>query len=114
MRLIKAVYGEATATLALLMIALVVVRAMVESQPWWLAAALPWGVYALYLAFLMTRLVVVQRRHPWVQLSVALVGVILAFFARPLAVLVAVLGLAVILGYNYWYSVQHVTARPVR
>ncbi|WP_341953149.1 redoxin domain-containing protein [Salinibacterium sp. TMP30] len=114
MRIIKAVYGEATATLALLMIALVVVRAMVESQPWWLAAALPWGVYALYLALLMTRLVVVQRRHPWVQLSVAAVGVGLSFIAGPFAVLVAALGLAVILGYNYWYSVQHVTARPVR
>lgn len=27
--------------------------------------------------------------------------------------LVAVLGLAVILGYNYWHSAQHVSARPV-
>ncbi|GAA1212652.1 peroxiredoxin family protein [Rhodoglobus aureus] len=114
MRFLKAVYGEATATLALLMIALVIVRTIAESQPWWLAAALPWVAYALYLALLMTRLVVVRRRHPWVQLSVALVGVAAAIVAGPFAVLVAVLGLAVILGYNYWYSVQHVTARPVR
>lgn len=114
MRFIKAVYGEATATLALVMIALVVVRAIAESQPWWLAAALPWAAYALYLALLMTRLVVVRRRHPWGQLSVAFVGVVAAIVAGPFAVLVAVLGLAVILGYNYWYSVQHVSVRPVR
>jgi len=114
MRVIKAVYGEATATLSLLMIALVIVRAMVESQPWWLAAALPWAAYGLYLGLLMTRLVVVQRRHPWVQLTVATVGVFSAIVAGPLAVLVAALGLAVILGYNYWYSVQHVSAGPVR
>ncbi|MGV8858225.1 peroxiredoxin family protein [Rhodoglobus sp.] len=114
MRLIKAVYGEATATLSLLVIALVVVRALVESQPWWLAAALPWVAYALYLALLMTRLVVVPRRHPWVQLSVSLIGIVASIIAGPLAVLVAVLGLAVILGYNYWYSAQHLSAGPVR
>jgi hypothetical protein len=113
MRLIKRSYGEATAALAVLVIALVVIRAISESEPLWLAAALPWAAYALYLGLLMTRLVVVQRRHPWVQLSVAVVGIIAAFAAGPLAVLVAVAGLAVILGYNYWYSAQHVSARPV-
>jgi len=113
MRLIKRSYGEATAALAILVIALVVVRAISESEPLWLAAAVPWGAYALYLGLLMTRLVVVQRRHPWVQLTVAVVGIIAAFAAGPLAVLVAVAGLAVILGYNYWYSAQHVSARPV-
>ena len=114
MRLIKRSYGEATAALAVLVIALVVIRTIAESQPWWLAAALPWVAYALYLGLLMTRLVVVQRRHPWVQLTVAAVGIVASIIAGPFAVLVAVLGLAVILGYNYWYSVQHVSARPVR
>lgn len=114
MQLIKRVYGEVTAALALGVIALVILRAITEAQPWWLAAALPWVAYALYLALLMTRLVVVQRRHPWIQLAVAVVGIFAAILAGPLAVLVAVLGLAVILGYNYWYSVQHVSARPVR
>ncbi|MBH0082265.1 redoxin domain-containing protein [Salinibacterium sp. SWN167] len=114
MQLIKRVYGEVTAALALGVIAFVVVRAITESQPWWLAAALPWAAYALYLALLMPGLVVAQRRHPWVQLSVAVVGILAAFVAGPFAVAVALLGLAVILGYNYWYSVQHVSARPVR
>ncbi|WP_010204216.1 redoxin domain-containing protein [Salinibacterium sp. PAMC 21357] len=114
MQLIKRIYGEATAALAVLVIALVVVRAIVESQPWWLAAALPWAAYALYLALLMTRLVIVQRRHPWVQLSIAVVGIAVSVLAGPFAVLVAALGLAVILGYNYWYSVQHVSTKPVR
>ncbi|GHD81065.1 peroxiredoxin [Salinibacterium amurskyense] len=113
MQFIKRVYGEVTAALALGVIALVVVRAITESQPWWLAAALPWVAYALYLGLLMTRLVVVQRRHPWVQLAAAGVAIFAAILAGPLAVLVATLGLAVILGYNYWYSVQHVSSGPV-
>jgi len=112
-RAIKRVYGEVTAALALGVIALVVVRAITESQPWWLAAALPWVAYALYLGLLMTRVVVVQRRHPWVQLTVAVAGVGASIVSGPLAVLVAALGLAVILGYNYWYSVQHVSSGPV-
>ncbi|MGV8852579.1 MAG: hypothetical protein ACOH1M_08450 [Rhodoglobus sp.] len=82
MQIIKRVYGEATATLSLLVMALVVVRAIVESQPWWLA--------------------------------VAVVGIVASIVAGAFAVLVAVFGLAIILGYNYWYSVQHVSARPVR
>jgi len=114
MRLMKRVYGEASAALAVLVIALVIVRATAEEQPWWLAAALPWAAYAFYLGPIMTRLVVVQRRHPWVQLSVAMMGIAASTVAGPFAVLVAVLGLAAIMGYNYWYSAQHVSARPVR
>ncbi|MBH0022982.1 redoxin domain-containing protein [Salinibacterium sp. SWN248] len=114
MQTIKRVYGEVTAALALGVITLVILRAITEAQPWWLAAALPWVAYALYLALLMTRVVVVQRRHPWVQLAVSGVAIFAAILAGPLAVLVAVLGLAVILGYNYWYSVQHVSTEPVR
>jgi peroxiredoxin len=113
MRLIKRSYGEATAALAVLVIALVIIRAIAETQPLWLVAAIPWGAYALYLGLLMTRLVVVQRRHPWVQLTIAAVGIIASFAVGPLAVAVAATGLAVILGYNYWYSAQHVSTRPV-
>ena len=114
MQFIKRVYGEATAAVAVLAIALVVVRAIAEAQPWWLAAALPWAAYALYLGLLMTRLVVVRRRHPWVQLSVAVMGIAASIIAGPFAVVVAVLGLATILGYNYWYSAQHRSSRPIR
>ncbi|MBT0995513.1 redoxin domain-containing protein [Cellulomonas sp. DKR-3] len=111
LRLVRRGYVEAIAVLALVVLVLAVVRA-VAGSPGWLVAALPWLVAVGAVAGSKLRVPAHPERVDHALVAVGATSTLAtALVARsPLPVLVAAAGVAALVGYQRWYSRQHVPA----
>jgi len=111
---VRRVYAEGTVALGITAVVLSVVRLAAGDAWMWAGAAIAWIPITGYLLFLLIGRPSVRTRHLPLLDVVSGVGVALAVFAGPLAAVVAGAGLAATLGYQYWYSRQHVPKSGLR
>lgn len=113
MRILRRIFVESSVAIGAVAIAGSVVLAVSGSGAAWLGAGLAWLPIVGYLLYLLVAKPSTRTRHLWILYVVALAGVVFAAFARPLAVIVAVVGFAAMLAYVYWYSRQHIPTETI-
>lgn len=114
MRILRRVFVESAVALGAVAIAAAVLAVVGGSSPAWLGVGLAWLPIVGYLIYLLIARPSTHTRHLWVLHAVALTGVVIAAFAGPIPVAIALPGLAAMLGYVYWYSRQHVPTPTIR
>ncbi|MDP3208039.1 MAG: redoxin domain-containing protein [Rhodoglobus sp.] len=114
MRLFRRFFVEGTVVVALVAIGAAVVAALGSSSWWWLGVPLAWLPVLGYFGYLLIARPSTHTRNLWPLYGIALAGVLVALFAGPVAVLIALPGLAAILAYSYVYSRQHVPTGGIR
>ncbi len=114
MRILRRVFVESAVALGAVAIAASVLAVVRGSSPAWLGAGLAWSPIVGYLIYLLIAKPSTRTRHLWVLHGIALGGVVIAAFAGPVPVAIAIPGVAAMLGYVYWYSRQHVPTTSIR
>ncbi|MEO8093533.1 MAG: alkyl hydroperoxide reductase, partial [Pseudolysinimonas sp.] len=112
-RMARRIYAEGTVALGLAAIGLTVGQ-LVTGGPWgWVGVGVAWLPITGYLLYLLIGRPSTRTRHLAVLDALAAAGLLVAVFAGVWAIVAAVAGVAATLGYQYWYSRQHVPARTI-
>ncbi len=113
-RIFRRFFVEGTVVAGLVAIGGAVTAAINTSTWWWLGVPLAWLPILGYFGYLLLARPATHTRNLWPLYSLAVVGVAVSLLAGPLAVMLALLGLAAILTYSYLYSRQHVPNGGIR
>jgi peroxiredoxin len=107
-RMIKRFYVEATAVIGLAVIAVSVSSVATGGSLWWLGVVVAWLAPLGYFGYLLVAKPSTHSRHLWPLYVWSAFGALCAIVAGPMAAGLALLAVAALLGYAYWYSRQHV------
>ncbi|MEO8093712.1 MAG: redoxin domain-containing protein [Pseudolysinimonas sp.] len=106
----RRIYAEGTVALGLAAVVLTIAQ-LVSGGSWaWAGVAVAWLPITTYLLYLLIGRPSTRSRHLAALDVVAAAGLIVAVFAGVWPALAAAAGVAATIGYQYWYSRQHVPA----